>query len=87
MQATPRLSYRVVCAPRQRYHPGIIAQAAATLVEMFPNSFWLTVGSGRALNENITGDNWPTKSATHASKNVSILSAPFGLEKPSPIAV
>lgn len=62
MQATPRLSYRVVCAPGQRYHPAIIAQAAATLAEMFPNRFWLTVGSGQALNENITGDKWPTKS-------------------------
>jgi coenzyme F420-dependent glucose-6-phosphate dehydrogenase len=61
MQATPRLSYRVVCAPGQRYHPAIIAQAAATLAEMFPNRFWLTVGSGQALNEHITGDKWPTK--------------------------
>ncbi len=62
MQATPTLSYRVVCAPGQRYHPAIIAQAAATLAEMFPNRFWLTVGSGQALNEHITGDKWPTKS-------------------------
>ncbi|MEG3966673.1 TIGR03885 family FMN-dependent LLM class oxidoreductase [Microcoleus sp. T2B6] len=62
MQATPRLSYRVVCAPGQRYHPAIIAQAAATLAEMFPNRFWLTVGSGQALNEHITGDKWSTKS-------------------------
>ncbi|MEG4118971.1 TIGR03885 family FMN-dependent LLM class oxidoreductase [Microcoleus sp. N9_B4] len=62
MQATPTLSYRVVCAPGQRYHPAIIAQAAATLAEMFPNRFWITVGSGQALNENITGDKWPTKS-------------------------
>ncbi|MEG4517877.1 MULTISPECIES: TIGR03885 family FMN-dependent LLM class oxidoreductase [unclassified Microcoleus] len=61
MQATPTLSYRVVCAPGQRYHPAIIAQAAATLAEMFPNRFWVTVGSGQALNEHITGDKWPTK--------------------------
>lgn len=66
MQATPRLSYRVVCAPGQRYHPAIIAQAAATLAEMFPNRFWLTVGSGQALNEHITGDKWPTKSDRNA---------------------
>lgn len=51
MQATPTVSYRVVCAAGQRYHPAIIAQAAATLAEMFPNRFWLTVGSsGQALN-------------------------------------
>jgi coenzyme F420-dependent glucose-6-phosphate dehydrogenase len=62
MQATPALSYRVVCAPGQRYHPAIIAQAAATLAEMFPDRFWLTVGSGQALNESITGDKWPIKS-------------------------
>lgn len=66
MQATPTLSYRVVCAPGQRYNPAIIAQAAATLAEMFPNRFWLTVGSGQALNEHITGDKWPTKSDRNA---------------------
>ncbi|MBW4563009.1 MAG: TIGR03885 family FMN-dependent LLM class oxidoreductase [Mojavia pulchra JT2-VF2] len=66
MQATPTLSYRVVCAPGQRYHPAIIAQAAATLAEMFPNRFWLTVGSGQALNEHITGDKWPCKSDRNA---------------------
>lgn len=62
MQATSRLNYRVVCAPGQRYHPAIIAQAAATLAEMFPNRFWIAVGSGQALNEHITGDKWPIKS-------------------------
>lgn len=62
MQATPNLSYRIVCAPGQRYHPAIIAQAAATLAELFPQRFWLTVGSGQALNEHITGDKWPCKS-------------------------
>src|SRR5687768_10449511 len=35
LQAT-RLSFGMVCAPGQRYHPAIIAQAAATLGEMFP---------------------------------------------------
>ncbi len=66
MQATPGLHYRVVCAPGQRYHPAIIAQAAATLAEMFPHRFWLTVGSGQALNECITGDKWPIKSDRNA---------------------
>lgn len=60
MQAT-NLHYRVVNAPGQRYHPAIIAQAAATLMEMFPHRFWLTVGSGQALNEHITGTHWPSK--------------------------
>lgn len=61
LQATPTLSYRVVCAPGQRYHPAIIAQAAATLAEMFPHRFWITVGSGQHLNEHITGDKYPCK--------------------------
>lgn len=61
MQATPKVSYRIVNAPGQRYHPAIIAQAVATLAEMFPDRFWLTVGSGQNLNESITGDPWPTK--------------------------
>ncbi|MEB3337020.1 MAG: TIGR03885 family FMN-dependent LLM class oxidoreductase, partial [Leptolyngbyaceae bacterium] len=66
LQATPKLAYRVVCAPGQRYHPAIIAQAAATLAEMFPHRFWLTVGSGQALNEHITGDKWPVKGDRNA---------------------
>lgn len=61
MQATPTLDYRIVNAPGQRYHPAIIAQAAATLAEMFPHRFWITVGSGQNLNEHITGDRWLSK--------------------------
>jgi coenzyme F420-dependent glucose-6-phosphate dehydrogenase len=60
MQAT-RLPYGVVCTPGQRYHPAIVAQAAATLGEMFPGRFWIALGSGEAINENITGDKWPEK--------------------------
>lgn len=66
MQATPKLSYRVVNAPGERYHPAIIAQAAATLAEMFPNRFWITVGSGQAVNEHITGGKWLAKSDRNA---------------------
>ena len=60
MQATG-LSYGVVCAPGQRYHPAIIAQAAATLQVMFPDRFWLAIGSGQNVNEHITGERWPAK--------------------------
>src|SRR5204862_4064143 len=42
-----------------RYHPAIIAQAAATLEEMFPGRFYLGLGAGEALNEHIVGDYWP----------------------------
>src|SRR5918998_259614 len=49
LQAT-RLTFGTVCAPGQCYHPAVIAQAAATLGEMFGERFWLAVGSGEALN-------------------------------------
>jgi probable non-F420 flavinoid oxidoreductase len=60
MQATS-LGFGVVNAPGQRYHPAIIAQAAATLSELFPGRFWLALGSGEASNEHITGGRWPAK--------------------------
>jgi probable non-F420 flavinoid oxidoreductase len=60
LQATG-LTFGVVNAPGQRYHPAVIAQAAATLSEMFPGRFWMALGSGEASNEHITGDRWPAK--------------------------
>ncbi|HEX6115159.1 MAG TPA: LLM class flavin-dependent oxidoreductase, partial [Geminicoccaceae bacterium] len=57
LQATS-LSFGVVNAPGQRYHPAIIAQAAATLNVMFPDRFWIAIGSGQLLNEHITGERW-----------------------------
>lgn len=62
MQAT-NMPFGIVCAPGQRYHPAIIAQAAATLGEMFPGRFWMSLGSGEYLNESITADPWPVKEA------------------------
>ena len=59
--ATTALPFGVVNAPGQRYHPAIIAQAAATLNVMFPERFWIAIGSGQLLNEHITGERWPTK--------------------------
>jgi probable non-F420 flavinoid oxidoreductase len=60
LQAT-QLSFGMVNAPGQRYHPAIIAQAAATLAEMFPSRLWCAFGSGEYLNEHITGEAWPPK--------------------------
>lgn len=60
LQATS-LPCGVVNAPVQRYHPAIIAQAAATLAEMFPDRFWVALGSGQTLNEHVTGAHWPPK--------------------------
>jgi G6PDH family F420-dependent oxidoreductase len=56
----------VVNAPGQRYHPAFVAQAAATLSELFGDRFWLALGSGEASNEHITGDPWPAKEARRA---------------------
>ncbi|MCV7382951.1 TIGR03885 family FMN-dependent LLM class oxidoreductase [Mycolicibacter longobardus] len=69
--ARTALPFGVVSAPGQRYHPAIIAQASATLTEMFPGRFWVAFGSGQALNEHITGDRWPGK----AERNARLLEA------------
>lgn len=45
-----------------RYHPAILAQAIATLAQMFPARLeWIAAGSGQALNERVVGANWPSK--------------------------
>jgi probable non-F420 flavinoid oxidoreductase len=64
LEAT-ELSFGTVCCPIARYHPAVIAQAAATLAEMYPTRFWVALGSGEALNEHITGQVWPDKPARH----------------------
>lgn len=64
--AVTNLEFGIVNAPGQRYHPAIIAQAAATLEEMFPDRFWIAVGSGQNVNEAITGDKWPVKEERNA---------------------
>jgi coenzyme F420-dependent glucose-6-phosphate dehydrogenase len=65
MQATA-LPFSVVCAPGPRYHPLILAQAVATLAELFPGRFQVALGSGEALNERVTGEPWPPKPERHA---------------------
>ena len=53
-----RLGTGVTC-PLIRYHPAIIAQAAATVSALMPGRFFLGVGTGENLNEHIFGDKWP----------------------------
>ena len=48
-----------VTCPSFRFHPAIVAQAAATLEHMYPGRTWLGLGSGEALNEHIVGGYWP----------------------------
>jgi probable non-F420 flavinoid oxidoreductase len=70
--ATTTLSFGVVNAPGQRYHPAIIAQAVATLNVMFPQRLWIAVGSGQLLNEHITGSPWPTKAERNGRLRASV---------------
>jgi probable non-F420 flavinoid oxidoreductase len=55
------MSFGVVTAPGQRYHPVVLAQAIATLGELFPGRFWAALGTGEAVNEHVTGSRWPDK--------------------------
>lgn len=66
LQATS-LPLGTICCPFGRYHPAVVAQAAATLAEMFPGRFWLAVGTGQALNEHVTGRPWPEKPERRAT--------------------
>jgi coenzyme F420-dependent glucose-6-phosphate dehydrogenase len=77
--ARTSLSFGTVCAPGQRYHPAIIAQAAATLSEMFPDRFWVSLGSGEAVNESITGAAWPSNADRDARllESVEVMRALF----------
>src|SRR5687767_7908638 len=81
LQATS-LPFGVVNAPGQRYHPAVIAQAAATLCELFPRRFWLALGTGEFSNEHITGDPWPDKHTRNArlAECVAVMRALFAGE-------
>ena len=48
-----------VTCPGFRYHPAVVAHAAATLGAMYPGRFWLGLGAGEALNEHVVGGEWP----------------------------
>lgn len=66
LQATS-LTFGVVTVPGGwRYHPTILAQAAATLNSMFPDRFWMATGSGETMNEHVVGEHWPEKAERNA---------------------
>ncbi len=83
--ASTSLPFGVVNAPGQRYHPAIIAQAAASLCEMFPQRLWIALGTGEASNEHITGGGWPAKPvrAARLRECVDIMRALFAGEEVS----
>jgi G6PDH family F420-dependent oxidoreductase len=59
-QATQRIGVGTgVTCPILRFHPTLVAQAAATVAEMMPGRFFLGLGTGEYLNEHILGDVWP----------------------------
>jgi G6PDH family F420-dependent oxidoreductase len=51
--------------PIIRYHPAIIAQAAATIAAMSGGRFTLGIGAGERLNEHVTGARWPSVPERH----------------------
>jgi len=53
-----RVGTGVTC-PIERYHPAIIAQAAATVSRFAPRRTYLGVGTGEALNEYPVTREWP----------------------------
>ena len=56
---TIQLATMVTC-PIMRYHPAIIAQAAATVGVLSEGRFALGLGSGERLNEHVVGQGWPS---------------------------
>ncbi|WP_037612172.1 TIGR03557 family F420-dependent LLM class oxidoreductase [Streptomyces albus] len=54
-----------VTCPSMRYHPAIVAQAAATMALVSEGRFVLGLGSGERLNEHVIGRGWPAVSERH----------------------
>ena len=48
-----------VTPPLYRYHPLVVANATATIDEMYPGRFPLGVGTGERMNEHPFVDEWP----------------------------
>jgi G6PDH family F420-dependent oxidoreductase len=64
--ATSRIGITTgLTCPILRYHPAIVAQAAATIAIMSDNRFTLAVGAGERLNEHVTGAPWPPTPERH----------------------
>ena len=55
----------LVTCPYVRYHPAIIAQAAATLALLSEGRFTLGLGAGERLNEHVVGRGWPDVTIRH----------------------
>jgi len=62
--STIELATGVTC-PIIRYHPAVVAQAAATMALLSEGRFILGIGAGERLNEHVVGNGWPTVSIRH----------------------
>lgn len=58
--ATERVGTSAVTCPTFRYHPAVVAQAAATVGVLSGGRFSLGVGSGERLNEHVVARHWPS---------------------------
>jgi coenzyme F420-dependent glucose-6-phosphate dehydrogenase len=59
-QATERIPLGTgVTAPVFRHNPAVVAQAFATVEQMFPGRAFIGIGSGESLNESPCGMDWP----------------------------
>lgn len=64
--ATKRIGLMTaVTCPIMRYHPAVVAQAAATVALLSSNRFILGLGAGERLNEHVVGEGWPGVSERH----------------------
>ncbi|MGY1792847.1 TIGR03557 family F420-dependent LLM class oxidoreductase [Geodermatophilus sp. SYSU D00525] len=54
-----------VTCPIIRYHPAVIAQAAATVQILAEGRFTLGIGAGERLNEHVVGTGWPAVHVRH----------------------
>lgn len=55
----------LVTCPFLRYHPAVIAQAAATIALLSDGRFTLGLGAGERLNEHVVGRGWPDVTTRH----------------------
>jgi G6PDH family F420-dependent oxidoreductase len=62
--STIELATGVTC-PFIRYHPAVVAQAAATTALLSGGRFTLGIGAGERLNEHVVGQGWPAVAQRH----------------------
>jgi G6PDH family F420-dependent oxidoreductase len=55
----------MVTCPFVRYHPAVVAQAAATVQMLSDGRFTLGLGAGENLNEHVVGMGWPAVPVRH----------------------